>query len=57
MLLAEDERLAAKSPGNTVEVEVAGKETEVSTLMLPAEMLLTVTSDDDTPAEVASCDL
>jgi hypothetical protein len=24
---------------------------------LPAERLLTVTSDDDSPAEVASCDL
>jgi hypothetical protein len=24
---------------------------------LPAEMLLTVTSDDDSPAKVASCDL
>ena len=34
MLLAEDERLAAKSPGDTVEVEVAGKKTEVSTLTL-----------------------
>jgi len=57
MLLGEDERLVKNSVAETVDVEVDGKETVVSTMMLPAAMLLTVTSDDGTPAEVASCDL